>query len=337
MCRPTSAESSTNQVSSDPVVGNLQENKSGNAATIGHPVRLDEFYKSHPSFVWGPILVAAFLHGITFIPQLASYLEAHQMQAFGCESALQYTVFAILASYAFHGWCSTHAPHRLKIQSAFPYEVSPSAMAVRSTATLLTQLVYSFLPLAPASQSWWQFGAWMAALNIYWDAHFYVVHRWAHENKKAYKFFHKTHHLCKEPNCFGAYFVTYQSHIVLEQLVVFVMAMAGLPRDVFLLVMYWGTIGSFVEHSGFELGEVKLLTFFPITFGHFCTLMSLPTAWLPGVNVAEHDWHHEKFFKNYSLSYKYLDKVFGTYHAGRVPGERQVVSGSGVRHKGSNE
>jgi sterol desaturase/sphingolipid hydroxylase (fatty acid hydroxylase superfamily) len=41
-----------------------------------------------------------------------------------------------------------------------------------------------------------------------------------------------------------------------------------------------------------------------------------------GVNVAEHDWHHEKFFANYSLSYKYLDKVFGTYHAGRVPGEQ---------------
>jgi sterol desaturase/sphingolipid hydroxylase (fatty acid hydroxylase superfamily) len=41
--------------------------------------------------------------------------------------------------------------------------------------------------------------------------------------------------------------------------------------------------------------------------------------------VAEHDWHHEKFITNYSLSFKYLDKVFGTYHPGREPGTGKVV------------
>ena len=45
-----------------------------------------------------------------------------------------------------------------------------------------------------------------------------------------------------------------------------------------------------------------------------------------GVNVAEHDWHHENFLTNYSLSFKYLDKVFGTYHPGRVPGEQKMTA-----------
>lgn len=283
MCRPN--RQSSTPVSSRQVGSRLQVNKSGSAATVGHPVRLDDFYKAHPSFLWGPILAAAFLRGLAFVPQLASYFEAHQMEPFGFESALHYTAFAIIASYAFHGWCSTHAPHRLKIQSGFGYEISPRAMAVRSTATLLTELVYAFLPLARRPASWLQFAAWTAVFGVYWDAHFFFAHRYVHENQAAYQFFHKTHHLCKEPNCFGAYFVTYQSHILMEQLVVWIMALAGLPRTVFVFVMYWGTIGTFVEHSGFELGEVKLCNFLPITFGHLCTLMSLPTAWLEGERV----------------------------------------------------
>jgi len=117
--------------------------------------------------------------------------------------------------------------------------------------------------------------------------------------------------------------VTYQSHIVLEQLVVFILAVAGLPRDVFVFSMYWGTIATYIEHSGFELGSMKL-PLVPLTIGHLSTLLSLPTAWLEGVNVAEHDWHHEKFTTNYSLSFKYLDKIFGTYHPGRVPGEQKA-------------
>jgi hypothetical protein len=43
---------------------------------------------------------------------------------------------------------------------------------------------------------------------------------------------------------------------------------------------------------------------------------------LINTNFTEHDWHHEKFTQNYSLSFKYLDRLFGTYHVGRVPGEQ---------------
>ena len=43
------------------------------------------------------------------------------------------------------------------------------------------------------------------------------------------QYFHKIHHLVKDPNCFGAYFVNYQSHILLEQLVVLIATAAGVP------------------------------------------------------------------------------------------------------------
>jgi hypothetical protein len=85
--------------------------------------------------------------------------------------------------------------------------------------------------------------------------------------------------LCKEPNAFGAYFVEYQSHILLEQVVVVLMAMLRLPRNVFMFSLYWGTIGTYVEHSGFELGSMKL-PFVPMTFGQLCQVMSASTSWL---------------------------------------------------------
>lgn len=250
----------------------------------GHPVSLEGFYKKHPSFIWGPILVSALLYGLSSISVFKEYMNANSMQFFGFEAALHYTVYAILASYAFHGWCTTHAPRRLKIQSAKEYEVSPDAMAARSTAALLTELIYAFMPIGPNSTSWMHFFVWTAIVAIYWDAHFYAAHRYVHENKAAYRFFHKTHHLCKEPNCFGAYFVTYQSHVVLEQSVIFILAMAGLPRDVFVFTMYWGTILTYVEHSGYELSCVKL-PILPATFGNLCTLLGLSTGFLDGTFV----------------------------------------------------
>jgi sterol desaturase/sphingolipid hydroxylase (fatty acid hydroxylase superfamily) len=50
---------------------------------------------------------------------------------------------------------------------------------------------------------------------------------------------------------------------------------------------------------------------------------------ITGVSVAEHDWHHEKFLQNYSLSYKYLDKLLGTYHPGREAGTGKIFEMDG--------
>ena len=60
--------------------------------------------------------------------------------------------------------------------------------------------------------------------------------------------------------------------------------------------------------------------------GMMANLLRIFCSTTTGVSVAEHDWHHEKFLTNYSLSFKYLDKVFGTYHPGRVPGEQKGMT-----------
>ena len=60
------------------------------------------------------------------------------------------------------------------------------------------------------------------------------------------------------------------------------MAMLGLPRDVFVFTMYWGTLATYVEHCGFEVESMKL-PLVPFTFGHLCTLIGLPTFFLEGM------------------------------------------------------
>jgi hypothetical protein len=285
MCKTTSLPKENDTVASYPYQPAPSKEpgshwSKSNAGLHTHPVAMDDFYAKNPAFIWGPLLVAATLYTTTnFIQAVADYLARNDMEYFGFWNALNYTAFAILSSYAFHGFCTTHAPRSLKIQANTDYQVKPDAMAIRSTAALLTEMVYTFLPLAPSTYTWYKFAMWLAALNIYWDAHFYLFHRICHENKLAYRFFHKTHHLCKEPNAFGAYFVEYQSHILLEQVVVVLMAMLRLPRNVFMFSLYWGTIGTYVEHSGFELGSMKL-PFVPMTFGQLCQVMSASTSWL---------------------------------------------------------
>jgi hypothetical protein len=41
--------------------------------------------------------------------------------------------------------------------------------------------------------------------------------------------------------------------------------------------LYWGTIGTYVEHSGFELGSM-VLPFIPVTFGQFSQGMGISTS-----------------------------------------------------------
>ena len=61
---------------------------------------------------------------------------------------------------------------------------------------------------------------------------------------------HKLHHIYKAPDCFGAYFVTYQSHFFTEQLVILIAATAGLPVDVFTWTLGFGTLDTFIKHAG---------------------------------------------------------------------------------------
>jgi len=77
------------------------------------------------------------------------------------------------------------------------------------------------------------------------------------------------------------------------------------------------------EHAGHDMDSLKLplVGKLGVTWGVLSTALSPWSLLLGGESTAEHDWHHEKFTTNYSLSFKYLDKLLGTYHPGRKAGE----------------
>jgi predicted HD phosphohydrolase/sterol desaturase/sphingolipid hydroxylase (fatty acid hydroxylase superfamily) len=253
---------------------------------------------------------------------------------YGVEYSSMYALYGILLSFAVHGWYCTFADQERQLQSYDPKgaklpagerkgyaeKAQPRAAAVRTIATFATSLVYTVFPFAPQTDTWAAFAAWTCALAVYWDLHFFFVHGFAHENRHAYKWLHKLHHLYKQPDVFSAYFVTYQSHFFTEQSVILIAAMAGLPVDVFTWTLWFGTLDSFIKHAGHSVSSCKL-PFLPISWETFATALSPWSLVLGGATTAEHDWHHEKFTTNYSLSFTYLDKLLGKYHPGRVPGE----------------
>lgn len=289
---------------------------------------LDAFYAQHPSFIWGPALVAGGVWALTKTFGLSA-------APYGFQNAALYAVYGAGLSFAAHGWYCVFADTPKQLQSyddkkevVKPGETpmqyfekeQPRRSAVRQVATFMTSVVYTVYPFAAPTTSWVSFAGWTCALAVYWDLHFFIVHKFAHENRAAYKWLHKLHHQYKQPDVFNAYFVTYQSHFATEQSVVLIMALCGLPRDVFTWTLWFGTLDSFIKHGGHSVSGMKL-PLLPLTWGQLSTILSPWSLVFGGATTAEHDWHHEKFTTNYSLSFQYLDRLFGTYHPGRVAGE----------------
>ena len=127
------------------------------------------------------------------------------------------------------------------------------AIAERALCALLTELIYTYLPVGKASTTWTQYVVSWVGLALAWDFYFFVAHRAFHLNKRLYVLFHKTHHTYKDPNCFTAYYVSYCSHLITEQL--FVMAAALVcPGDVLIHYLYYGGVSDDVGERR-ERGE----------------------------------------------------------------------------------
>ena len=73
---------------------------------------------------------------------------------------------------------------------------------------LLTSLVYALVPFAAPTYDPKTFVAWTCLFGLYWDLHFFLVHKVCHENRWLYTNVHKLHHTHKQPGVFTAYFVT---------------------------------------------------------------------------------------------------------------------------------
>lgn len=314
----------------------------------GNPLDLGTFFRNNPSFIWGPAAVAACICAACKLStSMATKLADGRHIYYGMYDTMVYTIFAILTTFASHGWFCVHAAQERQIQGyerttrddnghrlptppegqtfmSYAERPPPRGASVRSTAAILTSWVYALYPFAAPSTSWAQFIGWLFALSVYWDVHFFIFHKLAHENPKMYKLFHKLHHFYTAPDVFGAYYVTYQSHFCTEQSVLLLAAFCGMPRDVFTWVMFLGTFDTCVKHSGHNISSVQ--RGLPISYETLMTILNPWSLVLGGASAGEHDWHHEKFTTNYALSFTYLDKIFGSYNPGRMAGDAVSLS-----------
>ena len=76
-----------------------------------------------------------------------------------------------------------------------------------------------------------------------------------------------------------------------------------------------GTLATFVEHGGHDVADIKL-TPLPITFGQLCTFLRL----VLGGTTPPSTTGTTRSSTNYALNF-HLDKLFGSFHPGRVRGE----------------
>jgi predicted HD phosphohydrolase/sterol desaturase/sphingolipid hydroxylase (fatty acid hydroxylase superfamily) len=253
-------------------------------------------------------------------------------------NALHYTIFALGSMFAVHGFVCCFEPElkAIKIQDAQCHRSAGKNVAERAFFTLLTSLLYTGLPVSrdsifsfacfeetPLKTSASLLFEW-GVISIVWDLYFYLAHKVFHVHPLLYKTFHKKHHEYKDPNCMVAYYVTYGSHLITEQLPMFVFG-AFFTREVVLFNLYYGTFTTFLHHSGFDLEGIEF-KFFGVRLKLGSLLPHLP---LTAQSAMEHDIHHEKFFNNYALSFRYLDKMTGSFEAGRSPGfteEGEVTS-----------
>ena len=72
------------------------------------PTDLGAFWREHPSFLWGPALLHAFVQLISHVPTVAASIEARGSVPYGLHDTALYTGFAIILAYASHAFFSTH-------------------------------------------------------------------------------------------------------------------------------------------------------------------------------------------------------------------------------------
>mmetsp|Transcript_58142 Transcript_58142/g.124904 ORF Transcript_58142/g.124904 Transcript_58142/m.124904 type:complete len:342 (-) Transcript_58142:266-1291(-) len=301
----------------------------------GQPADLDTLYRTCPSLMWGPLVLTGLVWAMCQVDPVASRIQRLGMTPYGFSDSLALTVYAIVMSYAAHGWFCARVSQERQLQTyepkgssipagasrmAYVNKKRPEAASARTVAILLSSMAYSVFPFAPSTWNFAVFFAWSFVVSVYWDLQFFVIHKLCHEHRWLYKFVHKLHHTDKTPGPFTAYFVTYQSHFCLEQSIFLIFGLLGMPRNVFTFTIFRDTIITFVEHCGHDVASVKL-PLVPLTFGQLSTVLSPWSPFLGGATTAEHDWHHEKLVANYALSFQYLDKLFGSFHPGRNGGE----------------
>eukprot|EP00929_Paragymnodinium_shiwhaense_P012173 TRINITY_DN1188_c0_g2_i1.p1 TRINITY_DN1188_c0_g2~~TRINITY_DN1188_c0_g2_i1.p1 ORF type:complete len:318 (-),score=83.99 TRINITY_DN1188_c0_g2_i1:349-1302(-) len=299
-----------------------------NAETGNDVGSMSGFFRENPYFLV-PWVLLALVQVVLFnyVPPVVEYCQKNQMEMFGLIPSLKLAAYGIASQFAVHGFVTCYATSLdklgLKIQESKNYLFQAERTAMRASLILfVTMTAYAITPMRSGEASYLEIFVGYSILLIVHDAWFYCIHRAAH-TKALYALLHKTHHTWKQPMAFSSYYIRSPSQVLQEHLCIIpVMLLLPVPMMSFLMYQYIGVPLSYVEHSGYRLGDLPLPviggTSLPFlgqpNWGHVFTMLG--GGWsllLGGQSVDMHDEHHMNFHGNYGLSYSYLDHLLGTY------------------------
>lgn len=130
-------------------------------------------------------------------------------------------------------------------------------------------------------------------------------------HRRLFPFFHRVHHLSKNPSPWAAYAFA-PAEAVVEAGIFPVVALAmPIHPAAFGLFMLWQITFNVAGHTGFEFHPRWLMST-PLRF-----ILNTPT---------NHVMHHEKMRGNYGLYFNVWDRIMGTNHTDYESRFREVTS-----------
>jgi lathosterol oxidase len=221
---------------------------------------------------------------------------------------LRYFLIAGLTYMVFWKWCFSKfqdrflyqaMPAKTEFMREMKYSVLTTLLFIMPTALIVLTKPFGlsqlYFQIADYSITWYV----LSFLVVFFlhDTYFYWTHRLMH-TKKLYPYFHKVHHLSKDPSPLAAF--AFHPLEALVESFIFVL----LP---FVLPLHWTVLVFFT-----------LFSLFMNVYGHLgFNLFSKPTRDAFPLNLlnhsTHHSWHHRFYKGNYGFYLKFWDKVMGTY------------------------
>lgn len=223
---------------------------------------------------------------------------------------LRYVVFAGGAFLIFYVFRKEYRKLYRKIQTKFPKNKDYRREILYSLSTFVIFALLVLLILNPAMQKytwtykhisdygWGYFIGSIIAMIFIHDAYFYWTHRAMH-HPKVFKYFHKVHHLSKNPSPWAAFsFHPLEAVVEFSIILIFVFGFPTHPLAT-LIFLFFMTIENVLGHVGYEL--------YP---------KGANKHWLgKWFNTStNHNMHHEYFKGNYGLYFTIWDRLMGTMH-----------------------
>ena len=172
--------------------------------------------------------------------------------------------------------------------------VAISGTVIGFTTTWLR--THGYISVNPAPAAWWVIVAEYALYFVLFDAWFYWLHRWMH-NEPFYSRIHKLHHFSTAPNVMTNFSVNPLESFINGGFVPLFLLIVPVHEASFALVVPTNVLMGLYLHSGYE--------FLPRWWNK-----SWATKWF--ITATFHDQHHKYFTANFGGYTTIWDRLCGT-------------------------